>query len=654
MGTSFSVTNSNYTLDDLINIKDFSLLNNSKEEIHKSSYKSPNQDKCKYLKVWKIFEYENFNKKQNKISSENFLLENSQELYLKPEYSYIILITSLHRNKEEEDETSNICDLNLNSENLVKNMTKRGLEYLFSSDFYDNLDSNSSGRSNKKYKYQINLWNGSECSEKIKSSALIYAHKLSKLLNQYETNIKFFCDSLNSKNFILPVINGDKSDDREDKDESKKKKKKEKEKFKLFKTTFLVNSKSSSNESYGSKKEYYQMFENFSGKEPIIKVPKKSSGRSKKKSNIESEIYENDDADYEDLDDLENDLYIENEEKQPKQVEEKSTTAISSNFSLNIGNIDKSPGFGKLNFDNIQKNNTKSNKLGNEPESMFTFNANKLDINDQPKEINYSNNMTMSPGIANNSSGSFNFKKGITFTPNTSSTVFENSNTNESSSKAVTLTKIKMTNILIPVNNNEMNILKQDDRDEEDKICLKEFSLVCSEILDNFLFLSGRDVAENLKILKENKITHVINSAADVVESKFENIKYLNFNLRDISNENIECCFYETFDFIEQCAQEKGRVLVHCVQGISRSTTLVISYVMLKKGLTYDEVFNFVQLKRQIANPNLGFILQANLFYTRVFQGFNSLKNYPKLFSIGYISSTSNKVVCRFVYFLFR
>jgi hypothetical protein len=46
-------------------------------------------------------------------------------------------------------------------------------------------------------------------------------------------------------------------------------------------------------------------------------------------------------------------------------------------------------------------------------------------------------------------------------------------------------------------------------------------------------------VAKSKETLEENKITHIINAAADVAQNYFEggNIKYLHFNIKDHSME---------------------------------------------------------------------------------------------------------------------
>jgi len=59
-------------------------------------------------------------------------------------------------------------------------------------------------------------------------------------------------------------------------------------------------------------------------------------------------------------------------------------------------------------------------------------------------------------------------------------------------------------------------------------------------------------------------------------------MKYLSLHLKDHVRENIESCFYEAIQFIEQAKSENGRVFVHCVQGISRSTTICLSYLIFK------------------------------------------------------------------------
>jgi hypothetical protein len=85
--------------------------------------------------------------------------------------------------------------------------------------------------------------------------------------------------------------------------------------------------------------------------------------------------------------------------------------------------------------------------------------------------------------------------------------------------------------------------LKEVDRKE----LLNIFSNVCSEIIEGLLYLSGCNVAMNRKTLNDNKITHIVNAAADVAQNYFEadgNIKYLYFHIKDHSMEVKETILY--------------------------------------------------------------------------------------------------------------
>lgn len=52
-----------------------------------------------------------------------------------------------------------------------------------------------------------------------------------------------------------------------------------------------------------------------------------------------------------------------------------------------------------------------------------------------------------------------------------------------------------------------------------------------------------------------------------------------------------------------------GRVLVHCVMGVSRSATLVLAFLMISEGLTLQEAVAAVRPHRDVC-PNPGFLQQ--------------------------------------------
>ena len=54
-----------------------------------------------------------------------------------------------------------------------------------------------------------------------------------------------------------------------------------------------------------------------------------------------------------------------------------------------------------------------------------------------------------------------------------------------------------------------------------------------------------------------------------------------------------------------------GRVLLHCSQGVSRSASLAIAYLMWKQNSTFDSTLAAVKAIRGVANPNIGFTCQV-------------------------------------------
>ena len=139
----------------------------------------------------------------------------------------------------------------------------------------------------------------------------------------------------------------------------------------------------------------------------------------------------------------------------------------------------------------------------------------------------------------------------------------------------------------------------------------KEFRRICSEIVPNQIYVSGWLIAEDWMELSTRGITHVINTASSVSKCPFpERVHYLPLSIEDSKSEDIQSYFYICIDFIESAISSGGRVLVHCMEGVSRSCSVVIAYLMWKRGLTYKESHALVQLARPICQPNTGFICQ--------------------------------------------
>jgi len=135
-------------------------------------------------------------------------------------------------------------------------------------------------------------------------------------------------------------------------------------------------------------------------------------------------------------------------------------------------------------------------------------------------------------------------------------------------------------------------------------------------IIEN-LYLSSELCAHNLEILKNSNIKYILSICAS--QSLFENnteytITYLKYpQVIDSDHQNIISIFQDCFNFIDR-SNSNERVLVHCNQGKSRSSTIVIAYLMKKFNWSYEVSYTYVKELRPYIQPNNGFIEQLKSF----------------------------------------
>jgi protein-tyrosine phosphatase len=67
--------------------------------------------------------------------------------------------------------------------------------------------------------------------------------------------------------------------------------------------------------------------------------------------------------------------------------------------------------------------------------------------------------------------------------------------------------------------------------------------------------------------------------------------------------------------------------LVHCAAGISRSTSIVLAYLMKHEKMALKEAFILVKTQRKGVSPNKGFVKQLLRFEKELF-GSNSVDEH--------------------------
>ena len=122
------------------------------------------------------------------------------------------------------------------------------------------------------------------------------------------------------------------------------------------------------------------------------------------------------------------------------------------------------------------------------------------------------------------------------------------------------------------------------------------------------LYLGSLKTLSDSQWLKLHKITHNI----DLSQSKCKvdpKIKQLHINILDKSDAKICDHFETTSDYIDEALQNGGKVLVNCLKGVSRSTTIVAAYIIRKYQVSHKTAIEMIRKRRKCVAPNIGFYL---------------------------------------------
>ncbi|GAB1287055.1 Dual specificity protein phosphatase 15 [Apodemus speciosus] len=125
------------------------------------------------------------------------------------------------------------------------------------------------------------------------------------------------------------------------------------------------------------------------------------------------------------------------------------------------------------------------------------------------------------------------------------------------------------------------------------------------------LYLGNFIDAKDPDQLGRNKITHII-SIHESPQPLLQDITYLRISVSDTPEVPIAKSTSKNASTLSTLAASTG-VTALCT-GISRSTTIVIAYVMTVTGLGWQEVLEAIKSSRPIANPNPGFRQQLEEF----------------------------------------
>ncbi|KAI6042215.1 hypothetical protein EDC04DRAFT_2564521 [Pisolithus marmoratus] len=131
-------------------------------------------------------------------------------------------------------------------------------------------------------------------------------------------------------------------------------------------------------------------------------------------------------------------------------------------------------------------------------------------------------------------------------------------------------------------------------------------------VLDGALFIGNLAAALSQDIRKKLGITHVLSVCTEHTFEPQQN--WLTVPVQDSEYEDLLIHLPRTCAFIQSALDGGGRVLVHCMMGISRSATVVCAYLMLSQRLPAQAAIRFLQRRRPQVHPNYGFRKQLQVF----------------------------------------
>lgn len=124
------------------------------------------------------------------------------------------------------------------------------------------------------------------------------------------------------------------------------------------------------------------------------------------------------------------------------------------------------------------------------------------------------------------------------------------------------------------------------------------------------LYIGSQDCATQT-VLNKYDIKHVL-SLGISVDTKDVNYKFV--ECLDLPDTDIKPVLADSLGFIHNAVTSKENILVHCNAGVSRTSMIVIGYLMLYRRMEFIDAYNLVKSKRPAIQPNTGFKQQLSMY----------------------------------------
>jgi len=134
-----------------------------------------------------------------------------------------------------------------------------------------------------------------------------------------------------------------------------------------------------------------------------------------------------------------------------------------------------------------------------------------------------------------------------------------------------------------------------------------------SQIIEN-LWIGSISSSCNRDMLHKYKIETIISAFLGSTASFPFDFHYERAKLRDVEDENIIDDIKRLLPIIHNELMNGRGVLCHCMQGKSRSVSIVAAYLIKYRNMTTNEAIEFIKSKRTQIDPNPGYMIQLIQF----------------------------------------
>ncbi len=129
-----------------------------------------------------------------------------------------------------------------------------------------------------------------------------------------------------------------------------------------------------------------------------------------------------------------------------------------------------------------------------------------------------------------------------------------------------------------------------------------------SKIFDN-LWIGGIEDVYDPNFIKNVMPSHIINCTVNERMYYGEFIcERLRISLRDDEEDDINLILEGAKKLNDFMEKSNSKVIVHCAAGMSRSVTIVLTWMILYKKYKFNEAYDYVAEKRPIMRPNKYYI----------------------------------------------